>query len=159
MLRDTQVNAIWEGTTNILSLDVLRAVNKSSRSVLGHFRSDVLTRIHTAREFPNLQEASSKVEKALREVLQAAVKLPPDCVEMAAREFAYSLSRIYIGALLIEHAAHHEATPSDVYTALKWCERDLSPLCTHEDNKSFSQEAQKQNLQLVFDGYPEKSRL
>ena len=29
LLRDSQVLSIWEGTTNILSLDVLRSIQKS----------------------------------------------------------------------------------------------------------------------------------
>ncbi|BFZ04646.1 hypothetical protein BsWGS_07685 [Bradybaena similaris] len=159
ILRDTQVNAIWEGTTNILSLDVLRAINKSAGSVLNHFRNSVLALISSAKEHQDLQAPACRVEKAMQDVLQFATKLPQNCVEMAAREFAYSLARIYMGALLLEHAGHHGATPSDVYTAQRWCEKDLSPLCTHGDNGSFTEGSHKGNMELIFDGYLEKSRL
>ena len=33
ILRDVQVNSIWEGTTNVLSLDVCRAIAKSRGEV------------------------------------------------------------------------------------------------------------------------------
>lgn len=33
LLRDAQVLSIWEGTTNILGLDVLRAISKSNGQV------------------------------------------------------------------------------------------------------------------------------
>ncbi|CAG5136104.1 unnamed protein product [Candidula unifasciata] len=159
ILRDTQVNAIWEGTTNILSLDVLRAVHKSAGSVLNHFRNSVMVRIGPAMECQGLHESAYRVENAVKDVLQFATSLPQSSVEMSAREFAYSLARIYMGALLLEHAAHHEATPSDVYTAQRWCEKDLSPLCTHGKNGNFTERSLKGNMDLVFDGYLEKSRL
>lgn len=95
-----QVNAIWEGTTNILSLDVLRAINKSAGSVLNHFRNSVLACISSAKECQDLQVPACRVEKSLQDVLQFATKLPQNCVEMAAREFAYSLARIYMGKKL-----------------------------------------------------------
>jgi putative acyl-CoA dehydrogenase len=43
LLRDAQVLSIWEGTTNILSLDALRAMERSD--VLGEWASDVKRRV------------------------------------------------------------------------------------------------------------------
>lgn len=34
LLRDSQVLSIWEGTTNILSLDTLRSIQKSKGDIL-----------------------------------------------------------------------------------------------------------------------------
>ncbi|CAL1534839.1 unnamed protein product [Lymnaea stagnalis] len=159
ILRDTQVNAIWEGTTNILSLDVLRAITKSSGSVLDHYRDDVLQRVSPATSHSELGVAANAVESAVNKVLSYAVKLPARCTEISAREFAYSLARIYMGALLIEHANHKDASPTDVYTANRWCEQDLTPLITHGEHKNFTSKAEELNTALVFDGYLHPSRL
>ncbi|KAH9492154.1 Acyl-CoA dehydrogenase member 11 [Bulinus truncatus] len=159
MLRDTQVNAIWEGTTNILSLDVLRAITKSSGAVLKYYHEDVLRRIQPGKSHNELQVASQAVEQSVSNILSFASRLSPDLVEMAAREFAFSLARIYMGALLIEHATQKDTTPSDILTAIRWCEKDLAPLCTRGGNKNFTQKSMEQNLALVFDGYLHPARL
>jgi len=39
LLRDAQVLSIWEGTTNVLSLDVLRAMQREQESLAAYFRS------------------------------------------------------------------------------------------------------------------------
>ena len=41
-------------------------------------------------------------------------------MEVAARDFAYSLARTYIGALLCEHAAWKEASPTDIAVATRY---------------------------------------
>lgn len=92
-----QVNAIWEGTTNILSLDVLRAITKSSGTVLKCYHEDVTRRIQAGRSNAELQEAVTAVQQSVNNVLGLASKLSPDLVEMAARDFAFSLARIYMG--------------------------------------------------------------
>ena len=48
MLRDAQVLTIWEGTTNVLSLDVLRALVKSQGTVLQAFINEVNARLDAA---------------------------------------------------------------------------------------------------------------
>lgn len=37
-VRDAQVNTIWEGTTNVLGLDVLRVLNETKGQALLHFK-------------------------------------------------------------------------------------------------------------------------
>lgn len=91
------MNSIWEGTTNILSLDVLRAIHKSSGSALVHYREDVKRRLNSARESEDLVLASEKVEKSLDDVLTMASSIDPEMLQMAARDLAYSLSRIFMG--------------------------------------------------------------
>ncbi|RUS77874.1 hypothetical protein EGW08_014387 [Elysia chlorotica] len=135
LLRDTQVTPIWEGTTNILSLDVLRAIRKSASKpavhatkqsesdtsslppILHNFRRDVLARVSPGKETRSLEVAGVKVETALAEVLAHWSRLDQTQQDMSARETAFSLARIYMGALLVEHAAHSSATETDVYTA------------------------------------------
>ena len=48
LLADAQVMSIWEGTTNVLSLDALRALAKEG--TLDVFHADVETRLGTAKD-------------------------------------------------------------------------------------------------------------
>ncbi|GFS23539.1 acyl-CoA dehydrogenase family member 11 [Elysia marginata] len=120
LLRDTQVTPIWEGTTNILSLDVLRAIRKSplksvassdqqgfasvagaAPKVLLNFRQDVLSRIAPAREKRSLQKEASKLGTAMDAVLSRWTGLDKSQQDMAARELAFSLARIYMDGVTV----------------------------------------------------------
>ncbi|XP_059155974.1 acyl-CoA dehydrogenase family member 11-like [Physella acuta] len=159
ILRDTQVNAIWEGTTNILSLDVLRAIMKSSGSVLKCYKKNVLKNLETGRNNSALMPQIKTLEESLDKVLAYSSKLSRVYLEMASRDLAYSLAAIYIGALLVNHASHPDATSSDIYTAQRWCEKDLAALCSKDDNKHFTNTAEMENVSLVFDGCYHQSNL
>jgi alkylation response protein AidB-like acyl-CoA dehydrogenase len=104
LLRDAQVLAIWEGTTNVLALEVYRAIH----------RSDALA--------PTLESlrrrARGASDSSLREPAQAAVRAAdhleqwwgragirgPHAQEAGARRFALTLGRTLSLALLVEHA-------------------------------------------------------
>ena len=65
MLRDSHLGSIWEGTSNIVALDVLRAARKdSAHTALG----DALCRRMTATEVP------AELRKQLAELLDRAVQ-------------------------------------------------------------------------------------
>lgn len=158
ILRDTQICAIWEGTTNILSLDVLRAVNKSQGSVLSHFNEEIVCKLQPSKEYSDLEHSATNVELALQEVLTLVSKMSADELAMSARQFAFSLARIYMGALLLNHASHTQSD-TDIYTAQRWCEKDMKLLCTQAANGHYSHKSHEQNLALVFDGYHDQDRL
>ncbi|XP_041377829.1 acyl-CoA dehydrogenase family member 11-like [Gigantopelta aegis] len=158
LLRDCQVLTIWEGTTNILSLDVLRAIAKSKGKALQSFHEDIETKLASAADNGDLKTAAEKVRQASGTILQFAGK-NASSLEFAARDFAYSLSRTYMGSLLIEQAASSYASESDVYTAQRWCEKDLTPVSSHFSNSAYTQDATDSNFSLVFDGYLHPSRL
>uniref|UniRef100_A0AAY5KPY2 Acyl-CoA dehydrogenase family, member 11 n=1 Tax=Esox lucius TaxID=8010 RepID=A0AAY5KPY2_ESOLU len=137
MLRDAQVLSIWEGTTNVLSLDVLRCISVSQSYFL-----------------PSLSVAVRSVDSALcglREFLQEAVLKPPGYLELAARDLAYSLARIYIGALLIDHASWEGASQSDAYAALRWCEQELCPVLSNAATGCYNTETLPQDAALVYE--------
>lgn len=99
LLRDAQVLPIWEGTTNVLALDVLRA--------LGGVRGvDVLRRevgfiLQGVRQ-PELLRLTARVEQVLEEA-QAWLEAAKD-VESGARRFALTLGRTVALALLLRQA-------------------------------------------------------
>ncbi|KAK7483393.1 hypothetical protein BaRGS_00025333 [Batillaria attramentaria] len=158
ILRDAQVLTIWEGTTNVLSLDVLRAMAKSRGGVLKAFAENVGTRLQSAAGREELVGSTNKVAKGVEDVLAFAAK-NTSILETAARDFAFSIARVAIGAMLIEHAASGVGTAQDVYTAQRWCEKDLVPVLAASEANAYSLESVMADRQLVFDGYPLPSRL
>ncbi|KHJ95973.1 acyl-CoA dehydrogenase protein [Oesophagostomum dentatum] len=100
-LRDAQVTPIWEGTTNILSLDVLRVFG-GKEDVFEAFvkRTDQLL---PSKDSQGLQEPITAVREAivaLRSVLQKALKASGDSVraDACARQIAFGIARIWAGA-------------------------------------------------------------
>ncbi|KXJ28911.1 acyl-CoA dehydrogenase family member 11 [Exaiptasia diaphana] len=151
IMRDAQVLPIWEGTTNVLSLDVLRAIHNTNGQVLRAFHSSVLSKMARAANSPALKSSCDLLDQAVSNLM-----LPENfdtlSQPLASRDFAYSLARIYIGALLIEHASWEEATIVDAETAKRWCFQDLTPVLTNRNQGLY----RNHNLDtdLVMNGHP-----
>ena len=131
LLRDAQVLPIWEGTTNVLSLDVLRALEKTSglTSVL----DDARQRLAGVRS-GTLASAVGRVRDAFQRIEAFADRAAQEgraFAEVRARSFAYAIARTMAGLLLLEHAdwsiAAGESTAA-VTAATRWCGRDLARL-------------------------------
>ena len=69
LLRDAQVLPIWEGTSTVMSLDVLRAVQKSSGSVIENLII-AITRMIEVSQDSELGEASINVGKKLNQMVK-----------------------------------------------------------------------------------------
>ncbi|XP_062866719.1 acyl-CoA dehydrogenase family member 11-like [Trichomycterus rosablanca] len=157
MLRDAQVLSIWEGTTNVLSLDLLRSISKSSGLVLQAFFTDITERVGTAT--PALAPAVERINSSLSGLarfIQTAATRPPETLQLAARDLAYSIARVYMGALLVDHASWDGASHADVYAALRWCEGDLCPVLDGDVRGSYSTDASLSDSQLVYQGLQEE---
>ncbi len=129
LLRDTQVLSIWEGTTNVLSLDALRAIRKEN--ALEPFLSDIEKRLKSIKA-TELTEAQAKTRDALtilyRFVDELAKKNDEDQQTMA-RQFAFSLTETFAASLLLEHADwallnNHDPKPA--ISAKRWCAKHLT---------------------------------
>jgi acyl-CoA dehydrogenase len=104
LLRDAQVLSIWEGTTNVLSLETLRAL---AREDAWGLLVDAV-REHAARardpELASLGKiAVDAAEAALRWAAEASGRSRPE-LEAGARRFALTLARAFALALTVEHA-------------------------------------------------------
>ncbi|XP_053558174.1 LOW QUALITY PROTEIN: acyl-CoA dehydrogenase family member 11-like [Bombina bombina] len=157
MLRDAQVLTIWEGTTNILSLDVLRSITKSQGQVLNTLFSVTQEKLEVASQVASLAQSALVTLKALQNLrvfIQQASKKELNFMELAARDFSYSLAKIYIGSLLLEHAAWIEASDADVYAAQRWSEQDLCPVVKAEVSGCYSAEAFSRDRFLVYEKSP-----
>ena len=101
LLRDAQVLSIWEGTTNVLALDVLRALGKAG--TMDPILDEVRTRVRGADD-PVGRVALDALNHAAS-WLQAALLRGQPAVEAGARRFALTLGRALELALLVDHAA------------------------------------------------------
>jgi alkylation response protein AidB-like acyl-CoA dehydrogenase len=112
ILRNSQVFPIWEGTTNVLSLDVLRAlktpdsfeayvqtINKRLEQIktqeLKQFIPILCEDLKTLKSFIHHHSVSSKIAKA------------------SCRGFAFSLGRVYAASLMLEWADHYLQTTAE----------------------------------------------
>lgn len=105
LLRDSQVLSIWEGTTNVLSLDALRVLEGRS-GVFKALKVEVERCVEAARE-ARLGEAGQKALQALERAeawLAGARKEGEPTLEAGARRFAMTLGRALELALLLGHA-------------------------------------------------------
>ena len=86
---------IWEGTTNILSLDVLRVQTKSKGTALQALLVDIKQRLENA--IPNLSQSCDRITGAVTQITSVLTKMDNVAFEHCARELAMSLSHVYIG--------------------------------------------------------------
>jgi alkylation response protein AidB-like acyl-CoA dehydrogenase len=109
LLRDAQVLPIWEGTTNVLSLDALKSLLQPE--TLGVIRRQVEKSV-SALEDSRLQECGKAATRAVQSVeaaFQPWYENPHDVkrarlLEASARRIAFTLGRALALALLAEHA-------------------------------------------------------
>ncbi|MCL4869038.1 MAG: acyl-CoA dehydrogenase family protein [Anaerolineae bacterium] len=103
LLRDSQVLPIWEGTTNVLSLDTLRGLTDGAG--LEAIKNKVDQAVQAARD-TRLSNAGRTAQRALFNAqawLQAAAQQGQPALEAGARRFALTLGRALSLALLVEH--------------------------------------------------------
>jgi putative acyl-CoA dehydrogenase len=131
LLRDAQVLSIWEGTTNVLSLDALRAIEKEA--AFEPFLADLRDRLEAVRapalrpEVERVGTAAGRVAAFLRQGLEGG----GDYLQAGVRAFAFSLARTYAAGLLLEYAdwqLQAEGDSRGVSAARRWCTQDLAPL-------------------------------
>jgi acyl-CoA dehydrogenase len=104
LLRDAQVLPIWEGTTNVLALDTLRALGGGE--ALEAFLRDLEARAARGTH-PGLQAPRVRAVDAARRAaswLKARASEDSSLLEAGARAFAFTLARAYVLALVVEHA-------------------------------------------------------
>ncbi|HJP60002.1 MAG TPA: acyl-CoA dehydrogenase family protein, partial [Gemmatimonadaceae bacterium] len=123
LLRDAQVLPIWEGTTNVLSLDTLRAIQKAD--ALPAWIADQRRRLDGIKEATcatRINEAVNAIERYFGHKQTDA-----ESQQTAARSIAYSIARTEAATLLLEYA---QATddPAAPVAARRWCAGALSQI-------------------------------
>jgi alkylation response protein AidB-like acyl-CoA dehydrogenase len=105
LLRDAQVLSIWEGTTNVLSLDALRTLMKRD-GALGALKREITRSLESVRD-AKLADARHICREAMghaEDWLESAIKEGQPAVEAGARRFALTLGRAVALARLAGHA-------------------------------------------------------
>ncbi|HJP86865.1 MAG TPA: acyl-CoA dehydrogenase family protein [Gemmatimonadaceae bacterium] len=121
LLRDAQVLPIWEGTTNVLSLDTLRAIQKAD--ALSAWIADLRRRLSRLGKSAEITRVGAAVDAIENFFARSSASLS-DAHQAAARSIAYSLARTEAATLLLEHSqASNDAAAAAA--ARRWCARDL----------------------------------
>jgi len=113
LLRDSQVLPIWEGTTNVLALDTLRAIG-TTESIAPLLSAT--TRLFESLHDPTLLDVARVVTAALNHAeswLREAQAADRSVLEAGARRFALTLGRATELALLIRQAQWSEDHEQD----------------------------------------------
>jgi acyl-CoA dehydrogenase len=128
LLRDAQVYSIWEGTTNVLALDALRAIGPGGLAPLLREAGFVLEGL---RE-PGLVALSARIQAALEAAqawLDAHAGRNEALIEAGARRFTLTLGRSFGAALLARHAQwslDHENDRRALAAALRFAQNGLN---------------------------------
>ncbi|CAN5819593.1 acyl-CoA dehydrogenase family protein [soil metagenome] len=130
LLRNTQVLSIWEGTTNVLALDLLRAAVREG--ALSAVLADAVERMAGA-DVPVLAEDIRLITDEVRTLIEAAeafAEVEVVDVEVGMRTYAMNLGHVYSAALLVEHAAYRLDKHDDdapVAVVGRYVQRHLGP--------------------------------
>jgi alkylation response protein AidB-like acyl-CoA dehydrogenase len=133
LVRDTLVLPIWEGTTNVLALDVLRAIEREG--AFAPYCEDVSARLRKVKA-DSLADGARRVRRSLESLQDARRRMEAEgepYAQACARSFAFGLARTYIGSLLLEFASWMladgisapAAEPRACAVAQRWCRGPL----------------------------------
>jgi alkylation response protein AidB-like acyl-CoA dehydrogenase len=106
LLRDAQVNTIWEGPDNILCLDVRRGIEQTRA------HETLLARMHDAVSVSDGDETTDLVARRIEDLdaaITAWAKLDSAVAEARLFPLAQFMGDVYAGALLIEQSAWERA--------------------------------------------------
>ena len=100
MLRNVQVLSIWEGTTNVLSLDMLRAMEKENGVIaFKEFADELLSTI----DITELSEQKEIISKKVNTVLSFIKKIQStDSLIAASRDIAFYIAETTIALLWLD---------------------------------------------------------
>ncbi|MDT5116109.1 MAG: acyl-CoA dehydrogenase [Mycobacterium sp.] len=107
LLRDAQVNTIWEGPDNILCLDVRRGIEQTQA------HETLLARLHDAVSVSDDDETTGLVARRIEDLdaaITAWTKLDSAVAEARLFPLAQFMGDVYAGALLVEQAAWERET-------------------------------------------------
>ncbi|KAN0033618.1 hypothetical protein ACTFIV_000079 [Dictyostelium citrinum] len=125
LFRDTQVTSIWEGTTNVLSMDIWRTLKEPL--TIKFFFQAIENRLIQASKLNENRDIIKKVVSVIREamktiqsVIDKVMNGDMEYAESNARRFAYLMAQTYMASLLLEHAVWSK-DELDAQVAERWC--------------------------------------
>ncbi|KAG0308683.1 hypothetical protein BGZ99_001084 [Dissophora globulifera] len=167
IMRDVLVNTIWEGTSNVMALDVLRVMAETGGAALQVY-SDTIRRMTTPlKSQPQWAKSVKSLEECLVLIaIRFTAYSTPDgrkTLEASARGLSFAMADVIAGALLCEHSVWSEAkanaNPSnkvasseasvDKLFAQRWCE-NLYRRVDHQIHSLGQEERYEQDQQMLF---------
>ncbi len=139
-LRDAQTLTIWEGTTNILSLDLLRAIEKDQAFPIWVKKISAILR-------PLNSEGAASVKTLLQDFVNEVEKVAqksPDDQQAIAREFAFQVAEITSAALMLEFSVQVKDAKIFDLAAQRWSETLVLRKLSSDEKK------RKDDFDLLF---------
>ncbi len=132
LLRDAQVLPIWEGTTNVLSVDVLRAVARDEGVKPLLARVDAALDLASPAGVGNVDTLATARDRLAAALASAAANPTGPLVAAGARDLAMLAADVVTSALLVEQAAYesargdrHAATMAELWIASRLARADI----------------------------------
>ncbi|KAF4672628.1 hypothetical protein FOL46_008683 [Perkinsus olseni] len=125
-LRDAQVLAIWEGTSNVQAMDVVRVNTQTGGRALAALRRRFETTIGADARVTSLLD---KAERLLRDEFSEPLVL----------RASFLLARAVSGGLMLEHARDGKAMMSDAIASDRWLNGEMVVMHgtkVHAENKA-----------------------
>ena len=123
LVRDAQLPSIWEGSSNVIALDVLRCLRKeASHHTLADHEVSRLAAVTDAAAAPAVAWLRERWAR-LRERGDALLALPADRQQAQVGSYARSLAQTMMGTSLLVQAGHdldHQAGSRTLLVACSW---------------------------------------
>ena len=116
LLRDSQVLPIWEGTTNVLSLDTLRAIGADGEEILQSSVANLLEDVSDSSLTDLVRITFASLSHALSWLKEARTQ-DKAILEAGARRFALTVGRTMELATLVRHAQWSKDHENDARAA------------------------------------------
>ncbi|WP_203245876.1 acyl-CoA dehydrogenase family protein [Sporosarcina beigongshangi] len=123
LLRDAQVLTVWEGTANILGLELIRLVNKFDAHTL--FMDEITTRLHVLPDNAWHKRVVGVAGKLAMDLMTFA-KLDPDHQTIEAKALMHEMALLYEAVIALEWAARYGGQHEklmEIFIETNWSER------------------------------------
>ncbi len=130
ILRDAQVFSIWEGTTNVLSLDLLRVLaKKESISCFQDYISNMLSKIKNSKLQIGVKATEKRMSDLSGFLKVAAQKNSEEYWQASSRNLAFNFAQIISATLMFEFAEwcdQQSKLEGCIYTANRFALQELT---------------------------------
>lgn len=131
LLRDAQVLTVWEGTANILGLEVIRLISKYQADKL--FINDMTKRLQTAKKESPLDGKIIHFVKQGIDQLKTEINqwkaLNPDLQTYYSKRISDNMTRILTSVIAVEQTVTHEERQvaiAEVFLHHSWNDEEIS---------------------------------
>ncbi len=125
LLRDAQVLTVWEGTANILGLELIRLVNKfKAHDLFIHHIEERLNRLQPTNDVELVQEKT----KDLHDELISFASFDASLQSYEAKRLMKKMAQLFENTVALEWSEKHSGiyTPlSEIFTELTWETRQI----------------------------------